>query len=96
MNEQGYQTRVIKYLESKGAYVVKTINTSKKGVPDLLVCYKGKFIGIEMKTPSTRGNLSDLQWYNLTAISKAGGYGIVGVLLEDVSRILKEIDNGNN
>lgn len=92
MNEQGYQSKVIKYLESKGAYVVKTIKTSKKGVPDLLVCYKGKFIGIEMKTPSTRSNLSDLQIHNLALISKAGGYGIVGVDTEDVDRILNLID----
>lgn len=95
MNEQGYQAKVIKYLEAKGAYVVKTIKTSKKGVPDLLVCYKGRFIGIEMKTPTTRNNLSDLQMHNLAMISKADGYGVMCVDTEDVQRILTRIDNGN-
>jgi len=34
-SEQDIQRKIIKYLEAKGAYVVKVISASKSGVPDI-------------------------------------------------------------
>jgi Holliday junction resolvase len=92
MKEQDYQKKIIKHLEDKGAYVVKVVSASKKGVPDLLVCYKGKFLGIEVKTPETWNNTSKLQDYNLKQIQKAGGYASVAVTVDDLKEVLDEID----
>jgi Holliday junction resolvase len=92
MKEQGYQSKLIKYLESNGAYVAKIVSAGKKGVPDLLVCYKGQFIGIEVKTPTTRSNTSELQKYNLKKIKEAGGYGIVAVEIDDITSTLAIIE----
>lgn len=47
------------------------------GVSDLLACYKGRFIAIEVKAPGKRGNLSDAQARFLDAVEKAGGIAIV-------------------
>ena len=52
--EKVIQSKIKSYLETRGAYVVKVIQASKSGVPDLLVCYKRLFIGIEVKRPSTK------------------------------------------
>lgn len=45
------------------------------GIPDILACYRGKFLGIEVKGGSSYG-LTDLQKYNLKKIREAGGIGI--------------------
>ncbi len=77
MKEQTIQKNITRYLESIGCYVVKVVAASKSGVPDILGCYNGKMFAIEVKTPSTRSNVSPLQEYNLKAIRTAGGYAIV-------------------
>lgn len=93
MKEQDYQRKIIKYLETRGAYVVKVITASKKGVPDVLACYKGQFIGIEVKTPLTRSNVSKLQQYNLnTIVGLANGWACVAVEVDDVKSLLELID----
>lgn len=45
------------------------------GIPDVLACYNGRFLGIEVKGGSSYG-LTDLQRYNLQKIRDAGGIGI--------------------
>jgi penicillin-binding protein-related factor A (putative recombinase) len=66
-----------KILRNSGAYFSMpfTGGYGSSGTPDFLVCYKGKFIGIEAKT---RGNKpTQLQLKNLTEIEYAGGLAIV-------------------
>ena len=46
-----------------------------RGVPDVLMCFKGKFYGFELKMP--KGKATKLQLYNLNEIKKAGGVGLV-------------------
>ena len=92
MKEQDIQKKIKDWLEKQGAYVVKVISASKAGIPDLLVCYKGKFIGIEVKTPKTKTNVSDLQYYNIELIDKAMGYAIVAWDLEGVQSFIRKID----
>ena len=94
MKEQQYQSKIVKYLESRGAYVIKVVAASKKGVPDVIACYKGQFIAIEVKTPLTRSNTSKLQEYNLDKISEAGGLSGVAVDIDDINPMLNRIDNG--
>ena len=75
--ESNFQTKIIKYLESIGAYVVKynASGISKTGVPDLIACVNGTFVGIEVK--SANGVPSKLQEYNLNQIRKSGGVGLI-------------------
>ena len=90
MKEQDIQKKIINYLEDIGAYVVKVVSATKAGVPDLLVCYEGKFIAIEVKTPETRSNVSALQSYNLSKIENAGGYSLVAWSVEQVKEFLED------
>lgn len=91
MSEQSIQNKMIKKLESKGAYVVKVISASKKGVPDIIACYKGKFLGIEVKRPETRNNVSPLQQFNLSKIQDAAGISCVAWDPEQIDLLLKDI-----
>lgn len=75
--EKNFENQIKKYLEEKGAWFVKYFANSmtKAGIPDILVCLKGKFIAIEVKAET--GRPSELQEYHLKQINKAGGFGIL-------------------
>jgi Holliday junction resolvase-like predicted endonuclease len=93
VTEQQIQKKIITYLESKGAYVVKVIQASKSGVADLIVCYRGKFISIEVKTPTTKTNVAPLQKYNLRKVFEAEGISTVAWELSQVEELLGSIDD---
>jgi len=92
MLEQAYQKKIVTYLEKRGAYVVKVVASSKKGVPDVLCCYRGHFLAIEIKTPTTRHKTTKLQEYNLRQVREAKGYAFVAVDVDDVAPFIEEID----
>jgi hypothetical protein len=71
------------------------------GVPDFLVCHKGRFIGIEAK--AGKGKPTALQQVNLDKISDSGGLAyviwedtvhVVDTLLQTVAN-LEDLRNGN-
>lgn len=88
MSEQQIQRKIIELVEARGGYVVKVITASRSGVPDLLVCFDGNFIGLEVKMPTTRTNVSPLQKYNLKKIIECGGKSAVVWSPEQVDEIL--------
>lgn len=92
MKEQSYQKKIIDFLKSKGAYAIKIISASQAGVPDIVCCYKGRFVAVEVKRPETVGNVSKLQAYNLDKIQEAGGIGFVAYSKEQVAKVLEVID----
>ena len=47
----------------------------KSGIPDLLICIKGLFIGCELKAPD--GTPSHLQILNLRQIDESNGYAVL-------------------
>ena len=67
----------------------------KSGVPDLIACYKGRFIAIECKAGYNKPTA--LQEKELRAIEAAAGHTLV--IREDtvgeLVRLLLEIKNGN-
>jgi hypothetical protein len=48
---------------------------SKVGIPDILACVNGRFIGIEVKAED--GHPSALQIRNITLIRESGGLGYI-------------------
>lgn len=91
MTEAQIQKAVISFLEKKGAFVVKTIACSKAGVPDILCCLNGKFIGVEVK--SERGKPTKLQLFQLAKIEEAGGLAFVAKSVLDVKEKLEDENN---
>lgn len=83
MSEQKLQAKILKWLEAHGYYVVKTIVSNKKGVPDILACAPdGRFVAIEVKYGANKA--SKLQEYNLAQIKKRNGIAILAWNLETV------------
>lgn len=92
MREKNIENKIKSYLKSVGAYYVKYHGNqfSQVGVPDILACYKGAFIGIEVKNET--GKTSPLQDVNLKMINEAGGIGIVARNVEQVKDAINYID----
>ena len=91
MTEQQLQTKIIKYLQLQGAYVVNGLFT-RKGIPDLVFCYYGIFAAIEVKLPITKHKVSPLQQHHIDEINDAGGHAIVAWELSQVKEFLEELD----
>ena len=91
VEENKITNKVKKYLDSIGAWHVKFHASmfTKQGVPDVLACYKGKFIGIELKT--NKGIVSELQKYQGREIQKSGGKWFV-VKPSNFDEFKKEIE----
>ena len=75
--EAKVKKRVKEVLNALGAYYAMpaTGGYGSSGVPDFLVCYKGKFIGIECKAGG--GKTTALQEKNLRQITECGGTALV-------------------
>lgn len=61
-----------------------------RGLPDIIGCYKGRFVGLEVKRPSRENTLTAAQGHALDLIAKAGGIsGLVTSAEEAVALVLK-------
>lgn len=69
--------QVKKILDDLGCYHFSPMmdGYGKSGVPDIIACYHGMFIGIECKSGKNEPTL--LQKHNMDLIQRAGGYTIV-------------------
>lgn len=76
--EKLFENKIKKFLEEQGAWHIKYWAGSqftKSGVPDILACINGYFVGIEVKAQN--GKPSELQLYNIRKINEAGGFAFV-------------------
>ena len=60
------------------------------GVPDIICCYKGRFLGLEAKLPG--GRLTALQKRALERINRAGGIARRVESVDDVKAIIAQAD----
>lgn len=78
MTEKNFENKVKKFLKDEKCWFVKYWGGgefTKAGVPDILCCCHGTFLGIEIKAPN--GRPSELQIHNLKKIDEAGGMGVL-------------------
>jgi hypothetical protein len=81
------------YVEQRGGFwsSVQGGAGSKIGDPDLVICYRGRYIGVEGKT--YEGTQSDWQKIRMKQIRAAGGLYILARSVEDVADVFAEIDS---
>ena len=75
--EKKVKNKVVGILKQYGAYYFfpATYGYGRSGIPDVVACHKGQFIGIECKAGSN--TTTPLQERELSAIEKAGGTAFV-------------------
>ena len=91
MAESATQKKVIEWIRSEGQYVVNIHGheMQERGIPDLLCCWDGLFIGIELKEPGEEPDA--IQQYHLNNIASANGYAMIAHSLEDVQEGIQHI-----
>lgn len=91
--ERRISVRIIKYLNSLPecwAFKVHGSEMQTAGVPDILACYRGRFIGIETKMPGKKP--SAMQEYIIGLIREADGMVLVAHSLDEVKTWIKKVD----
>lgn len=86
---------IMEALRNKGGFWFKTHGDVYQmvGLPDILGCYKGRFIGIEVKRPSRKDSgVSKIQKYVISKIKEAGGIAGVATSVEEAFEIIEEVE----
>ena len=75
--ERKVKQQVVALLKEAGAYYFfpSSNGLGRSGIPDIVVCYRGRFVGIECK--AGKGQTTALQERELKRISEAGGVSLV-------------------
>ena len=64
------------------------------GLPDIIVCAEGHFIGLETKRPTERHNTSPRQDYVHSLINDAGGHAFVVTSVQEARDAVNSVTNG--
>lgn len=107
MLEKQIENQILHYLSMIGVFAWKNQSTgvfdpTKKtfrkrsrfqinGVSDILCCYKGHFVAIEVK--SEKGRLSGSQIEFIANVNANGGFAFVARSVSDVEKAFKQIDS---
>lgn len=74
--ETAFKIRVLRDLDAiDDVFVIKIQQVSTRGDPDIVLCVKGHFVALELKTD--KGRADPLQLYKLRKIEKTGGYAFI-------------------
>lgn len=75
--EKTFENKIKNFLDEQGAWYVKFFanRMTEKGIPDILACINGYFVGIEVKAQT--GKPSKLQIYKCNKIRDSGGCAFV-------------------
>ena len=76
--EKKFENQIKKFLKLNHCYYFKYWGGgqfTKAGVPDIIACIGGHFVGIEVKAEN--GKPSELQQYNIEMIRRSGGIGLI-------------------
>lgn len=96
--EADLKREIVAYLKSVGAWFDNPVRNGygRRGVPDIVVCYRGRFLAIEAKRPPEEGKkppTADVwQQRELAAIIAAGGRAIVAWSVDHVREEIEAID----
>ncbi len=63
----------------------------KSGVPDLILCWHGRLVGIELKAPGRLAQVTPLQQAQLEGIQAAGGTALAADTVQAVQSLLASI-----
>lgn len=83
--EKEIENEIKQYIAENGGLAYKIHGGDlyqETGIPDLLVCWKGLFFGIEVKDPN--GEPSAIQLAQGARIMNAGGHFIIATSVQDV------------
>ena len=92
MREKTIENSIKKYLKDNNIYYFKVHGGyyGVSGIPDIIVCYKGRFVALEIK--NEKGKTSKMQDMHIENIRKSGGIAFVVRSREEVKKIIEDIE----
>lgn len=77
ISEKSFENKIKKFLKDEGCWFLKTWGGGyqRSGIPDLLICCNGYFLGVELK--ASNGKASELQLWNIEKIKESKGVGLI-------------------
>ena len=94
MLERNIVTAIMRYLKTvPGCFCWKTHGGQfgTAGIPDIIICLHGRFVAMEVKTPT--GKLTKLQESTLQKIKDAKGIAYKVTSLQEVKEIVKNLNS---
>ncbi len=93
MKEATLQKQAIKYISSRGGYVLNIWGNPmmRRGIPDLIVGYRGHFVAIELKV-LPHGKIAPIQKHELQKVQDAGCLAVVAWNMTDIKGLFEQID----
>jgi hypothetical protein len=92
--EHELKGQALNILNRRGAWIfdqpMNKKTRGRRGVPDIIACYRSYFVGIELKAEAQR--MTTEQAAEAARIRKAGGFFILAFKLEDILEELQRID----
>lgn len=89
--ESRLSRQIMAELRARGAFVFKVWGSEHMmaGLPDIVGCYRGRFVAVETKMPG--GRVSTRQLYVLDKIRRAGGIAVVAQSVSEAMVVLDEV-----
>jgi hypothetical protein len=86
--ESKLSQKIMGELRKRGVFCFKVHGSEHmmSGLPDIIACVEGKFVGLETKHPETRNDVSPKQAFVHNAIRLAGGKAKVVCSVEEALR----------
>lgn len=91
--ESDLLTDVHDYLIKMRVWHYRTQMGDLSGLPDIIACVAGHFVGIELKREDGLGKPTKQQLKIACDIIGSGGYGLIIDSLDDVKKVVEEIEN---
>lgn len=89
MSEKKLQNEILRYLKSlKTIHILDTYKICK-GEADIVCCYKGRFIAIEVKKDHIH---TENQQINQFKVEYAGGLYLVAYSVQDVKSLIEKVE----
>jgi len=93
MTETQLKLKILKKLKDhyRDAWVYKVSDRFRSGIPDIIICYRGRFVAIELKTP--KGFATPLQLHTLKEINRYGGTACICRSWQEVDAVMRSFDD---
>lgn len=94
MTESKLTTLIVKALRRKGGFWFKVHGSAYQttGIPDILGCYKGRFVAFEVKLPGRENTLSPRQRLMLLRVRQHGGTSAMITSTRGALNVIMELD----
>jgi len=95
MRESTLTNKIKKALRLKGGIWFKIHGGAMQttGIPDIVGCYRGRFVAFEVKVPGKESTLTPRQAWTLNRIRFYGGFSAMVTSYEAAVALLEEFDS---